>query len=175
MSQITKCIAAALLLSLSTHSLSYAQALYAGNRLKATNKTILPVSEKSDNAVKDDLINPEATASFAQLFPEATKAKWSNIDGNSFVSFSNNGQKATAGFNARGKINYVITSLNKEQLPAGFLEIMETDYANYHLYHAREVKAYGRTAYHIILENDKDFVTLKYAEEIVEEMQHTVK
>ena len=62
-----------------------------------------------------------------------------------------------------------------ENLPAAFSKTITNKYASYHLFNAIEIAAYGTVAYQAILENSKDFITLKYTSEGVEEIQQVKK
>ena len=62
-----------------------------------------------------------------------------------------------------------------ENLPAAFSKTITSNYASYHLFNAIEIAAYSTVAYQAILENSKDFITLKYTSEGIEEIQQVKK
>ncbi|MBC7936606.1 MAG: hypothetical protein H7Y86_14745 [Rhizobacter sp.] len=167
MKQLIKTIAATLFVSLGIATLSFAQDMLAVNSIQAKNTT---VSNGETN-----YIETIAEANFSSLFPNATHQKWHNVGVNSFVSFLNNGRKATASFNARGEINYVITQCSTENLPAAFSKTIKKNYVGYQLFHGSEIKAHGETAYQAVLESATGFITLKYTGDGVEEIQQVKK
>jgi len=167
MKRSIKTNAAALLLSLGIYTLSFAQGVGAVNPAQA--ETI------SLNAGGNNADENNAKASFSTLFPNATQQKWTSSEGNSFVSFLNNGRKATASFTTKGKMTYVITDCSMNDLPAAFSKNIKNDYATYQLFHAIEIKAHGETAYQAVLENAAGFVTLKFTADGVEEIQQVKK
>ena len=135
----------------------------------AINKAL--TEEQSLSSLKTSGHVLTAEKSFSVLFPNATLPKWKVTPENSFVFFINDGRKARASFNERGVINYVITACSMKDLPADFSKTIKTSYAAYQLFHALEIKAYGETAYQVILENASDFMTLKYTIDGAEEIR----
>lgn len=161
-----KTYTAALLFSLGISTLSYAQGMANVNPAQA--ETV--VSAANENSVGEN-----AKASFSSLFPNASHQKWITADGNNFVSFLNDGRKATASLTAKGNLNYVITYCALNNLPASFTKNIKDRYADYKLFHAIEIKAYGETAYQAIMENDAEFITLKFTADGMEEIQQVKK
>lgn len=167
MNRSIKTNAAALLLGLSLYTVSLAQGKGAVNPAQ----TEVSVSNAGDNIAGEN----NAKASFSTLFPHASQQKWSSAEGNSFVSFLNNGRKATASFTEKGKLNYVITECSIQDLPDAFSKNIKKDYTAYELFHAIEIKAHGETAYQAVLENATGYITLKFTTDGVEEIQHVKK
>lgn len=167
MKRSVKTNAAALLLSLGIYTLSFAQGVGAVNPTQTETITV--------NAGENNIGENNAKASFSTLFPNASQQKWTSSEGNSFVSFLNDGRKATASFTAKGKMNYVITDCRINDLPAAFSKNIQKDYAAYQLFHAIEIKAHGETAYQAVLENAAGFVTLKFTADGMEEIQQVKK
>lgn len=114
-------------------------------------------------------------ANFKKLFPEATSEKWSATSKTGYVSFLNNGRKANASFNAKGKLNYLITECKVEHLPMEFRQSIRSNYSNYQLYYASEIKSNGVVIYEAILECSSNFMTLRFTEEGVEEIKTVIK
>ena len=135
--------------------------------------TTVFVDENSNakTVVADALI----VSKFSSLYPNATNLNWANTSNNYWVSFLNNNRKAKASFSPKGILNYIITDCVMENLPAAFSKTITNKYASYHLFNAIEIAAYGTVACQAILENSKDFITLKYTSEGVEEIQQVKK
>ncbi|HEX2846109.1 MAG TPA: hypothetical protein VHN59_06145 [Chitinophagaceae bacterium] len=173
MKQCTKTLAATLFLTLGVSILSFGQGMYAGNTEKDPD-AIATITKKEVSAENTAAVSPTIAASFSTLFPKATEPKWYEKDSYHFVSFLNNGRKATACFSSKGKMSYAITECRMENLPEAFSKEIQKDYAAYRLFRATEIQAYGQTAYQAIMENASEFITLKYTVEGVEEIK-TVK
>jgi hypothetical protein len=166
-------IAATALIIVMSSSTSYAQ-----DRSDSTsgNKADVNFSTGKDNMDKSiRATNPAIAAKFSALFPAATNMRWTNSDKNFWVSFLNDGRKATASFTLKGKLNYVITDCVLEQLPESFLKLINKDYASHSLFNAIEIRAYDEVTYQAILENESGYITLKYTGEGVEELQRINK
>jgi hypothetical protein len=119
--------------------------------------------------------NPLLLTRFAAQFPLATNQLWA-INNSSFgVTFLNNGRKTTASFTQKGQLNYVIAVCNLEQLPASFRCTISKDYAMYKLYNAIEMKAYDAVVYQVVLEGAQHYITLKFTNEGVEEIERLSK
>lgn len=174
MTASNKFIAVTFLLAIGLPFISFAQQSYVSNSVKFTDANTSAIVDENRNAktvVADALI----VSKFSSLYPNATNLKWANSDNNYWVSFLNNSRKAKASFTPKGILNYTITDCAMENLPAAFSKSITNNYASYHLFNAIEIAAYSTVAYQAILENSKDFITLKYTSEGVEEIQQVKK
>ena len=170
----SKTIAVTFLLAIGLSSASFAQQSFASYSIKLSDANTTAFVDENSNAktvVADALI----VSKFSSLFPNATNLKWANSADNYWVSFLNNSRKAKASFTPKGILNYIITDCAMENLPAAFSKTITSNYASYHLFNAIEIAAYSTVAYQAILENSKDFITLKYTSEGVEEIQQVKK
>lgn len=175
MKHSTKIIAATVLLSVALLTNSYAQeaTTIAMVQPSYTNNTFNVEDNKS---IKTDFAaNPVITAKFSTLFPTATSQKWTSGADNVWVSFLHDGQKASASFTPKGKLNYIITNCAMENLPAAFSKTITNQYAAYHLFNAIKIAAHGNVAYQAILEDSYGYITLKYTSEGIEEIQQVKK
>ncbi|WP_290792477.1 hypothetical protein [Flavihumibacter sp. UBA7668] len=167
--------ARAFVLFLLVISFSTIQAQYANHSAKAMGgESEMPVSEEHSVAVST-IPNIAAMNLFSRLFPEAREIKWSPLAKGQVVFFQNQGQKVQAGFDPKGRLNYILTLLSKEQLPTELLRSIHSSYGTYELLSAKEVKAYSETATYVILESTADFVTLKHTRDGVELEQRVSK
>ena len=142
---------------------SSAQEMIAINKVKSEKNSLPSVENRG--------YGNTAEGTFSTLFPHATQTIWKITPENSFVFFINDGRKVRASFNEKGAMNYAITTCSIEDLPASFSKTIKTSYADYQLFHAIEIKAYGETAYQVVLESASDFMTLKYTVDGVEEIR----
>lgn len=175
MTHSAKIIAVSLFLTVSLSMHTFAQQSY-------TDAAAEPAYAKNTMEAEPDhgtntglSANPTTEARFSALFPNASNLLWSGGEGNSWVSFVNNGRKAKASFTAKGKMNYIITDCAMQHLPAAFGKTISKDYPGYSLFHAIEIKAHGAVVYQAILENSTDFTTLRYTPDGVEEIQQIKK
>ncbi|RXK61855.1 hypothetical protein ESA94_02230 [Lacibacter luteus] len=119
--------------------------------------------------------NPKIEARFAALFPNASDLQWVAGADNYWVSFLNNGRKASACFTPKGKMNYAITVCDMAHMPEAFSKAIQKEYAAYSLLRAIEIKAHDAVAYQAILEDANGYVTLKYTADGIEKIQQVVK
>ena len=128
------------------------------------------VPETKAAAVRTVSNVPTAAAKnlFTELFPDAREVKWSSLAAGQVVCFLNKGHKVMAGFDPRGRLTYIITTLSGEQLPIEFGQVLSSDYGSFRLLSAKEVKAHGETAYYATLEGANEYVTLKYTRDGME-------
>ncbi len=134
----------------------------------------IPAVEKTiSTSSNEDILakNPAIVATFSTMFPLATSSKWANVNDDLWVSFLDNGRKTSACFSAKGKINYAISDCAMGQLPAKFSKTIKKDYALYSMVKAIEIKAHDAVAYEVVLENQLNFIRLKYTSQGVEEVQ----
>ena len=175
MTASTKIIAVTFLLAIGLSSASFAQQSYASNSVKLSDANVATIVDENSNVKTVDVTDALIVSKFSSLFPNATNLKWANSADNYWVSFLNNSRKAKASFSPKGILNYSITDCAMENLPAAFSKTITNKYASYHLFNAIEIAAHGTVAYQAILENSKDFITLKYTSEGVEEIQEVKK
>ena len=143
MKQSIKSIVTILSLILGLGIFSFAQDLGSGNAIQSANSIPAGDNYSSENTAK---------ATFSTMFPNASQQKWTTAGSTSFVSFLNKGRKATASFNSKGNLNYLITSCSMNNLPAVISKNLKSNYSNYQLSHAIEIKAHGETAYQAVIE-----------------------
>lgn len=133
------------------------------------------IEDENSDSKTDDGATTAIVSKFSALILNATNLKWTNSADNFLVFFLINGRKGNASFTAKAKLNYVVTDCNAEQLPVAFSKTIKIDYASCHLFNAKKIPAYKTVAYQAILEDSKDFITLKYTLEGVEEVQQVKK
>jgi len=169
-------IAAAFLLP----GLSIAQQAYVANA-NVAKVTAQNVIASGNEITESSITSPTATLSvklqdhFSILFPNAEHSKWSQKDNTFYVSFSNEGKKIQASFDANGRLNYTITNCSKEQLPANLQQYLQKNYGEYDLFHAKQINAYDAVSYEVILENADHFVTIRSTRDGIEKIKQVNK
>lgn len=172
MTHSSKIIAAAIIFGAAFNTACFAQQSFAAAEPSYAKNTIELATESNSSPVT---ANTKTEARFAALFPKATNLVWNSAGDNYFVSFLNDGRKANASFTKKGKMNYIITESQMEELPAAFRKTINKEYAGYRLFKATEIKAHATVAHQAILENGTGFITLKYTRDGVEEIQQVKK
>jgi len=176
MTQSPKAIAATILLTIVCSTSIFAQEMYTSTSIKTVYPaTTISTAEENNSSKTAVAANPVIAAKFSTLVPGATDLQWTVSDANCWVSFINNGRKGKASLTLKGKMNYMITDCTMEQLPGAFSKAIKTQYASYQLFNAIEIKAYKSVAYQAIIEDAQGYITLKYTEEGIEEVQQVKK
>lgn len=166
MTRLAKIMAASLLFNAALLTTAFAQQSIASAETDYAKTT----SEIVTNNSRPVAVNAKTKASFVMQFPNASKPLWASIGDNYYVSFLNNGRKASAVFTAKGGMNYCMTECSMENLPESFRKTIQKEYAGYSLLKGTEIKAYGTIAYQAVLENNTGFKTLKYTEDGIEQI-----
>jgi hypothetical protein len=105
---------------------------------------------------------------FSKIYPRAHNPQWTRLDDCYRVCFSDNGLKTTVVFRENGKMNYAITELATEDIPAGLQQLIKQDYDNFRILKAVEINDNGRILHHVVLENVSSYVTIKSSGEEIE-------
>lgn len=144
-------------------------------------QTAVAVSSLYNGAIRSDRTDslaetpPKLKTAFTALFPAAVQQRWTRMDKGYYVSFVSNGRKSSAGFGVDGTLNYVISDCSAEQLPESFRNEIHKNYSGYKLFSGLEIQAYSRTSYQVVLEGNKEYITLKYTDEGIEKTQQITK
>lgn len=171
MSTFIKLFTTTCFVSLGFFNISFGQFAHVNTATKS-GVTEAPVKKP---VAKESTVSSAAMLKFATLFPDATNENWSTNATNGYVSFLNNGRKANASFSAKGKLSYLITECKMEHLPIAFRQSIRSNYSNFQLYYASEIKSNGIVVYEAILESTSNFVTLRFNEDGVEEIKTVIK
>lgn len=112
---------------------------------------------------------PRVARRFTAFFPKAAEQVWIKDGSVLFVHFFNGNHKVTAVFTFGGKMNYAISYIGENDLPAPISKKIRQEYDACSIFNAREIKLAGYVFYHVILENQKEYIHLQAgSEEIVE-------
>jgi hypothetical protein len=122
-----------------------------------------------------ELSYPRVARKFARLFPGAINLQWFKEEQALFAYFFINGRKAYAVFTLQGRMNYVITSLEPADLPAGIAKKIISDYEQYSIFNIKQVLICGFAVYRIILENEYEFIQVQVADGDIEEVERLKK
>lgn len=123
---------------------------------------------KGHESTETNMLTTRLQKKFSKIYPQANSSKWIKLDNCFGVSFISNGQKTTAVFQENGKMNYAITNLKNENIPAGLQQIIKKDYDGLCILNAVEINDNGNIIHQVILENTANYVTLKSSGDEIE-------
>lgn len=123
---------------------------------------------KGHESTETNMLTARLLKKFSKIYPQANSSKWIKLDNCFGVSFTSNGQKTTAVFQENGKMNYAITNLKNENIPAGLQQIIKKDYDGLCILNAVEINDNGNIIHQVILENTASYVTLKSSGDEIE-------
>jgi len=114
-----------------------------------------------ENMTEAGVLTTRIVKKFSRTYPQASNPKWTRIDNCYQVSFLEKGLKTTAVFQENGKMNYAITDLKIENMPAGLQQIIKKDYDGFRILNAVEINNNGNISRQVILENTASYITIK--------------
>ena len=125
-------------------------------------------STLNTSSVNVPSISEEAVNNFENNFKAATEVKWAVIKNGYFVTCVVSGQKTEVAFNTNGKFNYSITTLNSSNIPENLKQIINSEYSDYSIIKAIQIKTPENILNQVILKSNKQFITLKSNGEDIE-------
>lgn len=123
---------------------------------------------KGHESTETNMLTARLQKKFSKIYPQANSSKWIKLDNCFRVSFMNKGQKTMAVFQENGKMNYAITNLKIENIPAGLQQIIKKDYDGLCILNAVEINDNSNILHQVILENATSYITLKAKGEEIE-------
>ena len=123
---------------------------------------------KGHESTETNMLTARLQKKFSKIYPQANSSKWIKLDNCFGVSFISNGQKTTAVFQENGKLNYAVTDLKNENIPAGLQQIIKKDYDGLSILNAIEINDNGNIVHQVILENSSSYITLKASGDEIE-------
>lgn len=111
----------------------------------------------------------QISVNFSKTFPSAKQQLWLKEGSHLFVYFLSEGNKVSAVFTVKGKMNYAVSVIGMADVPENILAHIKNDYPLFSFLHANKIQAGGYTAYELMLENCCEFITISSTddEEIV--------
>ncbi len=103
---------------------------------------------------------PKVARKFFLLFPDAASPSWIKETGFLYVSFVNNGNKATASFNPKGSMNYCISYIQEENFPADLLQKVKGSYPADEIFSIKEITTEEITMHEIVLLNSQHYTVI---------------
>ena len=97
---------------------------------------------------------------FFLLFPDAVNPSWIKETGFLYVTFVNNGNKATASFSPKGSMNYCISYIPESAFPADLLQKVKGSYPADEIFSIKEIMTEEITMHEIVLQNSQHFTVV---------------
>lgn len=150
-------ISAALSLALlSSGAIAQSDALYARTtRAKAPSATASPTSKPP--IVK---VNARVLRSFSESFGN-NNAQWFTQGKEYVARFHRDGRPAHALFAKNGFMYYSVTMGAEKDLPTAVRRLIKSRYVDFVITHVTEVRAKGRTAWMVSLQDDRNLISVR--------------
>jgi hypothetical protein len=103
---------------------------------------------------------PKVARKFFLLFPEAVNTAWVKETEFLYVSFLNNGNKATASFNPKGSMNYCISYVKEADFPDDLLQKVKGSYPADEIFSIKEIMTEEMTMHEIVLQNSERYTVI---------------
>lgn len=132
---------------------------------KDLNKTVaMSVSHDREIHNSDNssvTINKKIQKSFTGYFAGITGQKWSMAGNNFHTSFYTNGIPSSALFDKHGDLIYAITYLQENEMSSDIRKIVKSEYYDYMITLAIEVKQNERDIWIVNMKNDSTHITVR--------------
>ena len=168
-----------LLLLLTTNS-SFTQVT--ANRKELNNVYAVSVNPKSNFTNSDNTpvntslaINNKVQKSFAHYFAGATRQYWTKMGTDFLTSFYVNGVYNRALFDKRSHLIYAIRYCLEKDMPADVRKIIKSEYYDYVITLATEVKQDERDIWVVNMKNDNTYLTVRVENGEMEQVQEFEK
>ncbi len=119
--------------------------------------------------------NIKVERSFILHFGEAAENNWSMVGDDFLNRFHSNGLLTNALFTKTGRLIYVIIYGTEKNLPADIKKIVKSEYYDYAITSAIEVKEYGRDIWVVKLDNPSEQITVRVEDYEMEQVQQFQK
>ena len=150
------------LLFVLTTNVSFSQATINNKDLNRT--VAMSVSHHSEIHNSDNAsvaINKKIQKSFTINFAGVTGQNWSMVGNNFHTSFYTNGNKACALFDKHGLLIYSDTYVQEKDMPSDIRKIVKSEYYDYMITLAIEVKQNERNLWIVNMKNETTFITVR--------------
>ena len=112
--------------------------------------------------------------SFLQYFDNATDQRWDTLGNNFLVKFNINKKRGRALFTNNGRLIYSMLFGTEKDLPTDVRYEVRSNYFDYHITRAIEVKENNRTIWVVDMAEDDKRLTLRVENNEMEEVQNYI-
>jgi len=145
---------------------------YAGSLIENINSPDLDTNASAEASVT---VNTKVQKSFDAYFAEAAEQNWSMVGGNFLNRFHLNGVLTNALFTKKGKLIYTITYGAEKDMPADVRHIVKSEYYDYNITMAIEVKENERDIWVVKLDNATEQINVRVEDGEMERLQQFYK
>ena len=128
------------------------------NNITAVN----PYNEKGSMIVNETDVNINAVRDFTKKYKNASGVKWVKNDNGSSVYFVMDGVKMRSSYNTKGRKEYTLKYYDESKLPTEVRHLVKSTYYDYTIVIATEVVRNENVSYLIKMQNDIEFLTVKF-------------
>ena len=135
--------------------------------------SLFSTAVKNDELTKDNsaVVNLKVQKAFMRQFGEVTSQSW-RVAGQNFLShFYMNGLPTNALFSKNGYLIYTITYSTEKQMPANLRKLVKSEYLDYDITMASEIKQDNRDIWVVQLQNTNEIITARIENGELEEVQ----
>ena len=118
---------------------------------------------------------PKVARKFFLLFPDAVNPSWIKETGFLYVTFLNNGNKATASFSPKGSMNYCISYIKEADFPADLLQKVKGSYPADEIFSIKEIMTEEMTMHEIVLQNTQHYTVISLSPNGISEIRQIRK
>lgn len=135
-----------------------------------TNHDGYSLETKTSISLAENPVNIKVTQRFKNKFPGASETQWYKLDKGGFlVTFLQGTQKTQAVFSEAGNLSYSVEELKITDLPTELNNRIQSAYKGYQVKNIRKVNAYNTEFLLVLIENESNFIQLKWVEDDLEE------
>jgi len=120
-------------------------------------------------------VNKKVSDAFNDSFKDAVSATWYRLDKDYLVKFITGDMNNTALYKRNGALIYEISYGHENNLPKEIRRLVKSNYVDFNIVQAINVKEYNRDIWVINLEDDKKLIMARVEEGALEEVSNLDK
>jgi hypothetical protein len=117
-------------------------------------------------------VNPVVINTFRKNYSHSNDVRWTAVDNNYLATFTNDERMTRILFDKKGNVIYSITNGTVKNLPSDTRKMIRSIYYDFDITLVSEVHSLGKTAWIINMEDEKNIVIAKVADDEVVETGH---
>jgi len=145
---------------------------YAVSLIANLNSPDLDTNASADASVT---VNTKVQKSFDAYFAKASEQNWSMVGDNFLNRFHSNGVLTNALFGKKGTLIYTVTYGAEKDMPADIRHIVKSEYYDYNITMAIEVKENKRDIWVVKLDNATEQINVRVEDGEMERVQQFIK
>ena len=121
-----------------------------------------PYNVKESKILNETNVNINAVRDFTKKYKNASGVKWVKNDNGSSVYFVMDGVKMKSSYNTKGRTDYTLKYYDESKIPTEVRHLVKSTYYDYTIVIATEVVRNENVSYLIKMQNEKEFLTVKF-------------